>query len=59
MFESYLFQTIQKRNRLTIRSYRRYGEHGGKMLAFLGLCYKAYTMGRIKRGDFFPNIAPK
>ena len=28
------FQTIQKRNRLKIRSYRRYGEHGKKMFAF-------------------------
>ena len=28
---------IQKRNRLKIRSYRRYGEHGKKMFVFLGL----------------------
>ena len=31
------FQTIQKRNRLKIRSYPRYGEHGEKMFVFIGL----------------------
>ena len=34
MFQSYSFQIIQKRNRLKIRSYRRYGEQGEKYLFF-------------------------
>ena len=37
MFQSYLFQTIQKSSRLKIRSYRRSGEHGKKTFVFLGL----------------------
>ena len=39
------FQTIQKRNRLKIRSYRRYGEHGKKMFIFLGLFVHAAVRG--------------
>ena len=45
MFQSYLSQTIQKRNRLKIRSYRRYGEHGEKILVFLGLFVHAAVRG--------------
>ena len=40
-----IFQTIQKRNRVKIRSYRRYGEHGKKMFAFLGLLVHAAVRG--------------
>ena len=40
-----IFPTIQKRNRLKIRSYRRYGEHGGKMFVFLGLFVHAAVRG--------------
>ena len=39
------FQTIQKRNRLKIRSYRRYGEHRKKMFVFLGLFLDAAVRG--------------
>ena len=39
------FQTIQKINRLKIRSYRRYGEHGKKMFVFLGLFVHAAVRG--------------
>ena len=38
-------QTIQKRNRLKIRLYRRYGEHGNKMFVFLGLFVDAAVSG--------------
>ena len=38
MFPIFAFQTIQKRNRLKILSYRCYGEQGGKKgFVFLGL----------------------
>ena len=33
------FQTVQKINRLKIRSYRRYGEHGKNMFVFLALLF--------------------
>ena len=39
------FQTFQKRNRLEIRSYRCYGEHGEKMFVFLGLFVHAAVRG--------------
>ena len=39
------FQTIQKRNRMKIRSYRRYEEHGKKMFVFLGLFVHAAVRG--------------
>ena len=39
------FQTIQKINRLKIRSYRRYGEHGKKMFVFLGSIVHAAVRG--------------
>jgi len=35
----------KKRNRLKIRSYRRYGEHGEKMFVFLGLFVHAAVRG--------------
>ena len=47
MFQSYLSQTIQKRNRLKIRSYRRYGEHGNFFFVFLGLFVHAAVRGGI------------
>ena len=40
---SKVIQTIQKRNRLKIRSYHRYGEHGKKMFVFTGLCVHAHV----------------
>ena len=39
------FQTIQKRNRLKILSYRRYGENGEKKNAFWGLFVHAAVRG--------------
>ena len=39
------FQTIPKRNRLKIRSYRRYGNTGKKCLCFLGLFVHAAVRG--------------
>ena len=44
MFQSYLSK-LQKRNRLKIRSYHRYGEHGEKMFVFLGLFVRAAVRG--------------
>ena len=45
MFQSYLSKLFKKRNRLQIRSYRRYGEHGKKMFVFLGLYVHAAVRG--------------
>ena len=39
------FQTIQKRNRLKILSYRRYGKHGKKTFVLLGLFVHAAARG--------------
>ena len=36
---------IQKKKRLKIRSYRRYGEQGGNMFVFLGLFVHAAARG--------------
>ena len=47
MFQSYLSKYSKKRNRLKIRSYRRYGEHGEKkMFVFLGLFFHAAVLVR-------------
>ena len=45
MFQSYISKLITKRNRLKIRSYRRYGEHGKKMFVFPGLFVHAAVRG--------------
>ena len=45
MFQSYLSQLFKKKKRLKIRSCRRYGEHGEKMLVFLGLFVHAAVRG--------------
>ena len=50
MFQSYLSKlrstrSIQKRNQLKIRSYRRYGEHEKKMFVFPGLFVHATVRG--------------
>ena len=45
MFQSYLSKLFKKENRLKIRSYRRYGEHGEKMFVFLGLFVHAAVRG--------------
>ena len=37
MLQSFFFQFIQKRNRLKIHSYRRYGGNGEEKFVFLGL----------------------
>ena len=39
------FQSIKKRNRLKIRSYRRYGEQGENIFVFLGLFVHAAVRG--------------
>ena len=47
MLQSYLPKLfdVQKRNRLKIRSYRRYGEHGIFSSFFLGLVVHAAVRG--------------
>ena len=37
MLQSFLSKIIQKRNRLKVLSYRRYGENGKNMFVFLAL----------------------
>ena len=52
MFQSYLSKNYsKKRNRLKIRWYRRYGEHGGKkMFVFLGLFFHAAVTVLVRGG---------